>query len=125
MIDENSKNEIESNLRNHTWVITKYIDSGDDELYHYTGFEFTFGDNNLLTATNGTSTYTGTWSITNSNSSSSSSEDLDFNIFFSAPEDFEELSDDWDILTYTSGKIELIDVSGGSGETDYLTFERN
>ena len=125
MVNENTKSEIENNLKNNTWIITKYIDSGENELYHYNGYEFKFGESGVLTATNGTNTYSGTWSITNSSSSSSSSNDLDFNIFFASPEDFEELSDDWDILTNTSTKIELIDVSGGNGETDYLTFERN
>ena len=124
-LSDNTKSEIENNLKLNSWIITKYIDSNEDELHHYTGYEFTFGDSNVLTATNGTNTYTGTWSITNSSSSSSSSNDLDFNIFFSSPADFQELSDDWDILSNTSTKIELIDISGGNGGTDYLTFERN
>ncbi len=38
--------------------------------------------------------------------------------------DFEELSDDWDIISHSSTKIELIDISGGNGGTDYLTFEK-
>lgn len=124
-LNENLKREIENSLKNNTWIITKYIDSGEDELYHYNGYEFMFADSGVLTATNGINTYTGTWSITNSSSSSSSSNDVDFNIFFASPEDFEELSDDWDILSNTSTKIELIDISGGNGGTDYLTFERN
>jgi hypothetical protein len=42
-----------------------------------------------------------------------------------APADFiDDLSDDWDILSYSATKIELIDVSGGNGGTDYLTFEK-
>jgi hypothetical protein len=55
----------------------------------------------------------------------SSSDDLDFNISFASPPDFEELSDDWDFISQSSSKIELIDVSGGNGGTDYLTFEKN
>jgi len=51
--------------------------------------------------------------------------DLDFNIFFASPPDFEDLSDDWDFISHTSTKIELIDMSGGNGGTDYLTFEKN
>lgn len=35
------------------------------------------------------------------------------------------LSDDWDVLERTDTKIRLIDVSGGNGGTDYLTFEKN
>ena len=50
----------------------------------------------------------------------------DFNLFFSVPDssDFEDLNDDWDIISVTSSKVELIDISGGNGGTDYLTFER-
>jgi hypothetical protein len=39
--------------------------------------------------------------------------------------DFEDLNDDWDFISQSANKIELLDVSGGSGETDYLTFEKN
>ena len=119
------KTEIENNVKNNAWRITKYIDSGDDELNHFTGYNFTFGDGNVLTANNGTNNYTGTWSVSSSNSSDDSQDDLHFNIFFASPSDFQELSDDWDIVSQSSVKIELIDVSGGNGGTDYLTFEKN
>lgn len=111
-----------------TWRITFYEDNGQNETNHYTGYNFTFGSSNVLTATNGTDTYTGAWSVSNSNSSDDDnpSNDLDFNIMFSSPTLFaDELTDDWDILTYTSTKIELVDISGGNGGTDYLTFEKN
>lgn len=113
---------------NGTWRITFYEDNGVDETYHFTGYNFTFGASNVLTATDGTNTYTGMWSVTNSNSSNDDnpSNDLDFNIMFSSPTVFaDELTDDWDIVSYTSTKIELIDVSGGNGGTDYLTLEKN
>ena len=109
------------------WVITYFFDTDSDETSNYTGYEFTFGSNGMLTASNGTNTYTGTWSVTddsNSSDDSSSDDDIDFNISFVSPPDFEELSDDWDIISHTSTKIELIDVSGGNGGTDYLTFEK-
>ena len=124
-ISETERLEVENNVKKDTWRITKYIDSGNDELHHFTGYNFTFAENSTLTATNGTNTYTGTWSIAKSSSSDDSSYDLDFNIFFASPTDFEELSDDWDIISQSATKIELIDISGGNGGTDYLTFERN
>lgn len=111
-----------------TWKVTFFEDDGVDETYHFTGYNFTFGASNVLTATNGTNTYTGTWSVTNddSNDDSPSSSGLDFNIFFTSPPNFnDELSDDWDILSRTDIKIELVDVSGGNGGTDYLTLEKN
>ncbi|MFN7419673.1 MAG: hypothetical protein ACK5RV_02185, partial [Flavobacterium sp.] len=70
-------------------------------------------------------TYTGVWSVTDSNSNDDSMDDLDFNIAFTTPANFLELTDDWDIQSRTDTKIELIDISGGNGGTDYLTFEKN
>jgi hypothetical protein len=117
------QNQIEESVKTSSWRITKYIDSGNDELNHFTGFNFTFGENNTLSASNGTNTYTGTWSVTNN--IDDSQDNLEFNIFFASPPDFQELSDDWDIIFQSSTKIELIDISGGNGGTDYLTFEKN
>uniref|UniRef100_UPI004049B9E5 hypothetical protein n=2 Tax=Flavobacterium sp. TaxID=239 RepID=UPI004049B9E5 len=109
-----------------TWRITSYADSGEDETNNYNGYNFTFGPNNLLTANNGTNNYTGYWSVENSNSNDDSpSNDLDFNITFSTPLQFVELSDDWEILQRSATVISLTDVSGGNGGTDFLTFTKN
>lgn len=106
-----------------TWRITYFYDTDKEETANFTGYNFTFASS--LTATNGTNTYTGTWSVTDTNSNDDSMDDLHFNILFTAPPDFEDLSDDWDILEMTDTKIKLIDISGGNGGTDYLTFEKN
>lgn len=109
-----------------TWRVTLYQDSGTDETSHFTGYNFTFASANVLTATNGTNTYTGTWSVTNSDSNDDNpNNDLDFNIFFASPANFADLTDDWDIASRTATRIQLIDVSGGNGGNDYLTFEKN
>lgn len=112
-----------------TWRITKFIDSGDNETADFNGYSFTFNNGGVLTATNGNETVTGTWSITDDNSSSGddSSDDDDFNIFFPVPDTnkFEDLNDDWDFVSISNTKIELIDISGGNGGTDELTFEKN
>jgi hypothetical protein len=109
-----------------TWKITLYNDSGTIKTSNFTGYNFTFGTGSALTASNGSNTYNGTWSVTSGDSNDDSpSNDLDFNIAFSTPANFADLTDDWGIITYTSTKIQLIDVSGGNGGTDYLTFEKN
>jgi hypothetical protein len=109
-----------------TWRVTYYFDTDSNETSDFAGYNFTFGSSNVLTATNGTNTYTGSWSVTNDDSDDDNpSSDLDFNILFASPANFADLSDDWDIVSRTSTKIELIDVSGGNGGTDYLTFEKN
>jgi hypothetical protein len=109
-----------------TWRITKYIDSANDETTDFLGYNFTFTQNNILMANNGGDEIVGSWLVASGNSNDDNpSSDLDFIISFSGPAKFIELSDDWDIQLRTSTKIELIDVSGGNGGTDYLTFEKN
>lgn len=107
------------------WIITYFYDTDSEETSDYNGYTFIFENSGTLIASNGTNIYTGTWSVTDSNSNDDSNDDLDFNIFFASPPDFEELSDDWEIITYNSSKIELTDVSGGNGGIDFLTFEKN
>lgn len=113
-------------VNNGNWRITLYNDSGSIETNNFANYIFTFGANNVLTAVNGSTTVTGVWSVTSDNSNDDSpSNDLDFNIAFSAPANFAELTEDWNIISYNATKIELIHVSGGNGGTDYLTFEKN
>ena len=128
--DDNSNSDtnqtnIENTVQAGTWRVTKFIDSGDDETSNFSGYTFTFNVNNTLVAANGTNSYNGSWSITDSNSNDDSMDDLDFNISFASPSDFEELTEDWHFISRTDTKIELIHVSGGNGGTDYLTFEKN
>jgi len=120
--------ELQSTAQDGQWRITYYFDSDKEETSDYAGYVFTFGAEGTVLATNGTTEVTGTWSVTDSSSSDDDSfddsSDVDFNLFFTSPADFEELSDDWDILQYNASRIELIDVSGGDGSTDYLTFQK-
>ncbi len=119
--------ELQSMAQDGQWRITYYFDTDKEETDNYAGFVFTFAADGTVNATNGTSEVSGTWSVTDSDSlddSPDDSSDVDFNLFFAAPPDFEELSDDWDVMEYTSGRIRLIDVSGGDGSTEYLTFEK-
>ena len=110
------------------WIITNFVDSGTNETNDFNGYTFSFNTGGALVATNGTETVTGTWSVTDSNSGSDDTniEDDDFNIFFPVPDGnkFEDLNDDWDFISVSGTKIELIDISGGNGGTDYLTFQK-
>lgn len=119
--------QIENQVASGTWRITSYIDSGQDETNDFNGYNFLFSSNGTITATKNELIQTGSWSITNSNSNDDSSNDIDFNIFFNVPESsiFEDLNDDWDIVSHSDNTIKLRDVSGGNGGTDTLTFERN
>jgi mannosyltransferase OCH1-like enzyme len=123
---ETTAQQTQNTAQSGSWKITYFFDSDQNETNHFNGFTFTFNENGSLVGVNGSTTITGTWSVTDSNSSDDDggSSDVDFNIFFASPPDFEELSDDWDIISVTNSKIELTDVSGGNGGTDFLTFEK-
>lgn len=116
-----------------TWRITYFWDTDEDETSNFTGYVFTFNTDGTLIAVKGNTTVNGTWSVVDDSGNSSSdddgnsTDDDDFNILFSVPasSDFDDLNDDWDIISVTANKIELIDVSGGNGGTDFLTFEKN
>ncbi|MCT8338607.1 hypothetical protein MG296_00945 [Flavobacteriaceae bacterium TK19130] len=112
-----------------TWRVTSFIDSGQDETSDFNGYVFTFESDGTLRAENGSNDKVGTWAIDSSSSSDDdgASDDDDFIIFFNVPDtdDFEDLNDDWDILSASDTKIELRDISGGNGGTDTLTFEKN
>lgn len=132
--DDNSKSNINgnatavaNNLKSGTWKVTSFVEEGDDETSNFEGYNFTFGTNGVLTATNGTDTYAGTWSVYDDDNSDDDSvdSDIDVDINFTAPANFADLSDDWDVLARTGTELKLVDVSGGNGGTDYLTFQKN
>lgn len=109
---------VNSTVATGTWRVTSFIDNGD-ETYKFAGYAFSFGANGVVTAVKAGSTISGTWSTGNDDSQ------VKLYLNFSAPANFAEISDDWHVTERTETKIRLIDVSGGNGGTDYLTFEKN
>lgn len=124
--DNNSQPQAENNVKSGNWKITKMIDSGDDETSDFNGYTFTFQNGGIISATNGAKNYAGSWQVSDSNSDDDSPEDLHLIISFSVSDDddFDDLNEDWNYISNSSSKIELIHVSGGNGGTDYLTFEK-
>jgi hypothetical protein len=109
-----------------TWRITSFIEDGVNRTQYFTGFIFTFQSGGVLVASNGTETHTGAWSVTTDDQDDDSpSNSLDFNIIFTAPETFTEISEDWDIISRSANKISLRHVSGGDSSVDTLVFEKN
>lgn len=126
---QNPQKQINKAAIEGTWVVSSYIDDGDDETADFTTFRLDFLDDGILNGTDllssNSNPYVGSWSVTDSNSNDDDSlEDLDFNINFAVGNKLDDLSDDWDIISYTDTEIKLIDVSGGGGGTDYLTLTK-
>ncbi|TVZ25236.1 META domain-containing protein [Gillisia sp. Hel_I_86] len=126
-VDQETIDEVKTNVQSGTWRITKFMEDDVDETDRFTGFSLIFDANGTLTASDGTETFMGTWSITDSDSSDddSNDDDLDFNINFNLTNDFEDLNDDWNFVSRSATKVELTDISDGNGGIDFLTFEKN
>jgi len=129
--DDNRSNgdveKVENIAMNGLWRITYFFDTDKEETDNFNGYTFDFNNGNVLTATNGSNTYSGTWSVTDDGSGDDNNDDfddIDFNIGFSNPDDFEELTEDWEIISLSNTKMELRHISGGNGGTDLLTLER-
>ena len=116
---------LSNTVKNGSWRVTNFSEDGIDETSNFTGYNFTFNDDNTVTATNGDDTYNGVWTVTEDDSDDDSSSNPDFNLVFGSPDNFTDLSEDWDPIERTGNKVRLRHVSGGDGGTDYLTFERN
>lgn len=121
--------EVKSIAAEGQWTVTYFWDSDKDETASFSGYSFVFSADGSLIATKSATSISGQWSITGDDDDDDDSDDddydVDFNIAFSTPADFEELTEDWHIVSISDTKIELTHVSGGNGGTDFLTFERN
>lgn len=115
--DSTSSPSSTNSIQQGQWKITSYIDSGNNETSHYAGFAFVFASGGVVTATKQGSSVNGSWS------SGTDDSQLKLYLTFTATP-FSELNDDWHIVQQTSSLIQLEDVSGGNGGTDYLTFEK-
>ncbi|MFX0555273.1 hypothetical protein ACOCEA_00650 [Maribacter sp. CXY002] len=131
-LDENlttvDVSEVKSTVANGSWIVSLYEEDAIDQTSNFSGFGFEFLADGSISVSDGSNSFSGAWSITSesssSNDDSSSSDDIDFNIFFTSPVNFEEISEDWEIISYSSSRIELRHVSGGDGSIDRLIFEK-
>ncbi|WP_347372748.1 hypothetical protein [Aequorivita sp. Q41] len=115
----NEFQQIETTLPQGEWKITRLIDGDSDHTSDFNSFTFTFKEDGTVNATNDLYTEPGTWAYDNS---SNSGEELVLQ--FSETEPFDEINDDWDIVSISSSKIELTDISGGDGDVELLTFTK-
>ena len=119
---------VANNLKSGTWRITEFVDDGVDRLPEVAAYDFTFGANGVVTATDGEMTYTGTWSVDDDHDDDNDDDgfdsDIDLDIAFASPLEFANLNDDWDVIERTGIRIRLAD-DDDDDDVDYLTFEKN
>jgi hypothetical protein len=108
-----------------TLKIDLYCDPALNESIDFKVITFSFEENNLLTASDGTNTYNGTWSLTDTNGYIDNFSNLKFDISFTSPLNFVETIDRWEIIDKSSSTIKLNDVIYGSGEKSFPSFSKN
>jgi hypothetical protein len=116
--DSASATDVDNALITGGWKITYYFDD-KDETSDFNGYTFTFESNGTAAAAKGGDTTAGTWSTENSSNGT-----LKLNLDFGTTDPLDELEEDWKVIEMTGNKIRLENISGGSGLTSYVTFER-
>ncbi len=101
------------------WKVTFFFDK-KDETSNYTGYVFEFGSNGSLSASNGSQTWTGTWSTGIDDSANK------FLIDFTGtvPSALSDLEEDWLIIQISDNFMHFEHTSGGNGDTDVLKFSK-
>lgn len=112
--------EITTTVTDGTWIVTLFKEDDIIQTSNFSDYSFTFAVNGELSATNGVITQSGDWSTY----TDSGYTKLDI-MFTALDGPFEEISEDWRVISRTETKIELKHVSGGDGSIDYLTFEKD
>lgn len=112
--------EITTTVTDGTWIVTLFKEDDIIQTSNFSDYSFTFAVNGELSATNGVITQFGDWSTY----TDSGYTKLDI-MFTALDGPFEEISEDWNVISRTATKIELKHVSGGDGSIDYLTFEKD
>ncbi|SRR5690606_29952007 len=110
---------IKSTLPQGEWKISKFIDIETDKTSAFESFVFTFNEDGSVTAQNDLFTENGIWAYDNT---SSNTEELVLQ--FSEQVPFDEINDDYDIVSVSNSTVELADESGENGEIEILTFTK-
>ncbi len=113
----NGNDDLVDILTDGLWIVASYTEDTNDQTANYTGYELNFDINGTVSASNGTSTNNGTWSVFSSGNQMA----LDFGTDMP----FEEFNDeDWDVISVSDTEVTIQDVSGGNGGTDTLTLQK-
>lgn len=104
---------IENDMSDGTWKISLFQEDGFNETSDYEIYTFNFENNGSVIASNNGFSVTGSWNVGKDDGH------VEFNLTLPIPLD--DLSDDWEVVSNSSTKLELKDVSG-DGSVDYLTF---
>ncbi|WP_026812234.1 hypothetical protein [Arenibacter certesii] len=118
-IDDLNAAEIRDMLKTGKWVVTKYLDDGEDETSDYANFDFTFSALALVTVSaNSLPVHLGIWKVIKGND-----DQLKCYLNFGSIGSLQELTNNWKVVSSSAAKLELRDKDDDGG-TNVLIFER-
>ncbi|MEY8849628.1 hypothetical protein AB9K26_12485 [Psychroserpens sp. XS_ASV72] len=113
----NGNDDLVNILSDGLWIVASYIEDSDNQTGNYTGYELDFDSGGTVTASNGSNTNNGTWSVFSNGN--------EVMLDFGTDMPFQEFNDDdWDVISSSDTEVVLQDVSGGGGGTDTLTLQK-
>lgn len=121
---KSSADDVSDTVKDGTWRVGYFYDSGSDKTANYTGYNFVFGNNTVQTASKEANSYNGIWSVARSTSNSDLHSTI-FKIAFGSPEILAQLTGERKVVENTGTSLKLRDDSKGDTDVDYLNFEKN
>jgi len=115
--------EVTDTVKEGTWTISYFYDSGVDKTADYAAYNFVFSDKNILTAVKETNSYTGQWFVSNSTSDGDIYSTI-FKVSIGPNEIFQDLNADWKVMENKGSSLTLKDDSHGETAIDYLTLQK-
>jgi hypothetical protein len=114
---DSSNDNLVNTLSDGLWIVASYTEDNDDQTSNYSGYELDFNTDGTVSASNGSNTNSGTWTVFNSGN--------EMMLDFGTDMPFQEFNDDdWDVISSSETEVILQDVSGGNGGTDTLTLQK-
>lgn len=122
-VTTNEFEDIVMNLSQGTWEVTNFNNNGTDETANFEGFEFAFREDGVLSASTDLFTETGSWLYDDASSDSGDDkEELDITFQDPVTESFDDISEDWDILSASETEVNLTEENDAG--TKVLVFRK-
>jgi len=100
------------------WQIALYKKDSVDETSNFADFLIDFTSDHKIIYSDGVSTHEGSWEET------IESEEHQLSLEFGSVEHFEKLNEEWDVISYTEVRVELVYSDSDSGTTAQLVLEK-
>lgn len=120
VLSDNNPNPVGVQPAPGAWTVSFFFDK-TDRTSNYAGYTFEFHADGQLSATLGSQSWTGTWTIGLDDSKNK------FLINFPDvhPSALAELEEDWLVIEQTESFLHFEHTSGGNGDTDVLQLNKN